>query len=250
MLFENASVRVLKIDYAAGAKSTMHQHPDTIVVPLAASKVRFTLPDGKSQDAELPDESAMYMPAGTHNPTNIGTGRVEAILIEFKTAAPGKAALPATRPGMAMKVLAEGPRAVAYRATADPSFKEPAGAKHDYDQVVIALGAAQISLSIDGKPAKTSWARGDVQFIGRGVPRDEERRRQARGLRDRGDQVAEGPFRGAFAAPPEPCSRTVLVQPRRAITEVREREMSDVVMMPRRARRVMKANRTVHGGSR
>ena len=168
VLFENASVRVLKIDYPAGAKSTMHQHPDSIVVPLAASKVRFTLPDGKSEDVDLASESATYNPAGTHNPTNLG-GPMEAILIEFKTAAPGKAALPATRPGMAMKALAEGPRAAAYRATADASFNEPAGAKHDYDQVVIALGAAQIALSIDGKPAKTSWVRGDVQFIGRGV---------------------------------------------------------------------------------
>ena len=35
--------------------------------------------------------------------------------------------------------------------------------------MVIALGAAPLSLSIDGKPAKTSWKRGDVQFIGRGV---------------------------------------------------------------------------------
>jgi quercetin dioxygenase-like cupin family protein len=169
MLVENASVRVLKIDYAPGAKSTMHQHPDAIVVPLAASKIRFGLPDGKSEDVELANESAMYMPAATHNPANLGSGRVEAILIEFKAAAPGKAALPATRPGMAMKSLAEGPRGAAYRATADASFNEPAGAKHDYDQVVIALGAAQISLSIDGKPAKTTWARGDVQIIGRGV---------------------------------------------------------------------------------
>jgi len=37
---------------------------------------------------------------------------------------------------------------------------------------VIALGPAEMSLSIDGKPAKTSWARGDVQFIGRGVPHE------------------------------------------------------------------------------
>ena len=38
-----------------------------------------------------------------------------------------------------------------------------------FDQVVVALGPGASSLSIDGKPAKTSWARGDVQFIGRGV---------------------------------------------------------------------------------
>ena len=37
---------------------------------------------------------------------------------------------------------------------------------------MIALGAAQMSLSINGKPARTSWARGDVQFIGRGIPHE------------------------------------------------------------------------------
>ena len=150
----------------------MHQHPDAIVIPLAASKVRFATPDGKSTDSELASESAMYMPAGTHSPSNAGTGRVDALLVEFKTAAPGKAALPTSRTGMAMKMLAEGPRAIAYRTTADPTFQEPAGSKHDFDQVVIALGSAQMSLAIDGKPAKTTWARGDAQFVGRGVPHE------------------------------------------------------------------------------
>jgi oxalate decarboxylase/phosphoglucose isomerase-like protein (cupin superfamily) len=35
--------------------------------------------------------------------------------------------------------------------------------------VVIALGPAQIALSIDGKPVKSTWARGEAQFVGRGV---------------------------------------------------------------------------------
>ena len=172
VILENASVRVLTIDYAPGSKSTMHQHPDAIVVPLAASKVRFALPDGKAIDQELANESAMYMPAGTHSPSNTGTTRVDAILIEFKTPAPGKAALPASREGMAMKVLAEGPRAMTYRTTADPTFQEPAGSKHDYDQIVIALGSAPMSLAIDGKPVKTPLVRGNVQFIGRGTPHE------------------------------------------------------------------------------
>jgi quercetin dioxygenase-like cupin family protein len=169
MVLENASVRVLRISYAPGAKSILHQHPDAIVIPLSASKVRFTMADGKAQDSDMASESAMYTPAGTHIPSNIGTGPVDALLIEFKTAAPGKAALPTSRPGMTLKMLAEGPRAAAYRSTASPTFAEPAGSKHDFDQVVIALGPATLSLSIDGKPAKTTWARGDVQFIGRGV---------------------------------------------------------------------------------
>jgi beta-alanine degradation protein BauB len=169
VVFENESVRVLKIGYAPGGKSTMHQHPDSIVIPLSASKVQFTLPDGKKQDSDLANEAPQYTPAGTHNPTNVGTGPVDALLVEFKTAAPGKAALPTSRPGLELKVLAEGPRAIAYRSTASPTFAEPAGSKHDFDQVVVALGPGSLSLSIDGKPAKTSWARGDVQFIGRGV---------------------------------------------------------------------------------
>ena len=169
VVLENASVRVLKISYPVGSKSKMHQHPDSIVVPLAPAKVRFTTPDGKSEDADMASESAMYSPAGTHNPANIGTGPIDGLLIEFKSAAPGTATIPTSRDNMAIKVLAEGPRAVAYRSTADPTFSEPAGSKHEFDQVVIALGPTQMSLSIDGKPAKTTWKRGDVQFIGRGV---------------------------------------------------------------------------------
>lgn len=169
VITENASVRVLKITYAPGSKAAMHHHPDSIVVPLAASKVRFASPDGKSQDVELAADTAMYTPAGTHSPTNIGTGPVDAILIEFKGAKPGTATLPTGRPNMASKPLAEGPYGTANLNTAAPAFHEPAGTKHDYDQVVIALDAASMSLALDGKPAKTSWKRGDVQFIGRGV---------------------------------------------------------------------------------
>ena len=169
VVLDNPSVRVLKIHYAPGEKSTMHQHPDSIVIPLVESKVRFTLPDGKSEDSTLAKESATYSAAGTHNPANVGTNAVEALLVEFKAAAPGKAALPASRPGMNLKVLAEGPRATAYRSTASATFAEPAGTTHDFDQVVIALAPTPMSLSIDGKPAKTNWARGDVEFVGRGV---------------------------------------------------------------------------------
>lgn len=169
IVFENAAVRVLKISYGAGEKSVMHAHPDALVVPLTATKMKFTTPDGKSEDRDMANESAMYTPAGTHSPSNIGTTRMEALLVEFKTAAPGRATLPASRPGLALNVLAEGPRAMAYRTTAAPDFQEAAGTTHEFDQVVIALGTAQMSLSIDGKPAKTTWARGDVQFIGRGV---------------------------------------------------------------------------------
>ena len=80
LVFENAAVRVLKIDYPVGAKSVMHKHPDSIVILLAPAKVKFSTPDGKSEDSEMANESAQYSPAGTHNPANIGSGKLDALL--------------------------------------------------------------------------------------------------------------------------------------------------------------------------
>jgi quercetin dioxygenase-like cupin family protein len=167
VLLENQAVRVLRVDYAPGAKSAMHRHPDAIIVPLGDSTGRFTMADGKVEDLALTNEVAQCAPAVTHTPANAGTGRMAGILIEFK-GKPGSAAIPSARADMGMKTLAECPHATVVRATADAKFHEPAGSKHEFDQIVIALGAAGMSLAIDGKPAKTKWARGDVQFIGRG----------------------------------------------------------------------------------
>src|SRR5215467_9856100 len=122
VVIDNPSVRVLQINYAPGAQSVMHQHPDTIVVPLAAAKVEFTLADGKKQTQEMAKDAAVYGTAGTHNPKNIGTTPMSALLVEFKGAAPGKAVLPANRPGMQLKSVAEGPYGNAYMSTAGPDF--------------------------------------------------------------------------------------------------------------------------------
>jgi quercetin dioxygenase-like cupin family protein len=169
VLIDNPSVRVLKISYSPGAKSPMHSHPDSMLVSLGDSKVRFALPDGKTQDMEVGKETAAYMPAITHAPANVGTTPVDAILVEFKAKEPGTASIPTSRPEMQSNVLAESPRAIAFKAMPGAEFHEDPGTTHDYDQVVISMGANDLSLAIDGKPAVTKWQRGTVQFIGRGV---------------------------------------------------------------------------------
>ena len=169
VLIDNPAVRVLKVDVPAGAKSPMHAHPDAVLVPLTDGKARFTMPDGKTEDRLLTKETAAYTPATTHAPANVGTTKVDAILVEFKTKAPGTATLPTERRGLQQAMLVENPRAVAFKITAAPDFQEDAGSTHEYDQVVIALGAADMSLMVDGKAPVTRWQRGDVQFIGRGI---------------------------------------------------------------------------------
>jgi oxalate decarboxylase/phosphoglucose isomerase-like protein (cupin superfamily) len=171
LVLENPTVRVFRVGGPAGNKVPMHSHPDHLAIALAPGKVQITPKDGKPETLDMASETASYVPAGAHESANAGSAPLDALVIELK-AAPGKAEIPASREGMDVKILAEGPKAVAYRVTANPSFQEPAGTKHEYAQVIIALEPSQVSLSIDGKPAKTSWARGDVQFIGRGVPHE------------------------------------------------------------------------------
>jgi hypothetical protein len=147
----------------------MHSHPDAMLVSLQDSKTRFTLPDGKTQDIDIGKETATYMTASSHAPANIGTTPVDAILVEFKSKEPGTASVPTSRPGMQVNVLAESPRAIAFKTTAAPDFHEDPGTTHEYDQVVISLGANDLSLAVEGKPVVTKWQRGTARFIGRGV---------------------------------------------------------------------------------
>jgi len=169
VLIDNPVVRVLKVSVAPGEKSPMHSHPDSILVPLDSGKARFTMPDGKTEDRELAKEVASYTPAFTHAPVNVGTTKIDAILVEFKAKTAGTATLPTERPGMTQTVLVESPRGTAWRTTAAPTFNEAAGTTHEYDQVVIALGAGDINLAVEGQPTRTKWQRGDVQFVGHGV---------------------------------------------------------------------------------
>jgi hypothetical protein len=150
-----------------GAKAAMHSHPDHIAVSMTGGTVRMTMPDGTSSDAPLEAEGVSLQPAGAHGTANPGAAAHEVIVIELK-GAPGKAQLPSSRPGMTSKQVFTHERAVASRTSIDASFHEPAGSTHDYDQVVITLAPSDVALTMEGKTT-SSWKRGDVRLIGRGV---------------------------------------------------------------------------------
>ena len=65
-------------------------------------------------------------------------------------------------------MLLDNTRVRAVRASFEPTFHEPAGSTHDYDQVVVMLAPADVALTLEGKTV-SSWKRGDVRLIGRGV---------------------------------------------------------------------------------
>ena len=84
VVFENDSVRVLRIMYGPREKSVMHEHPNAVAVFLSGFNGRFTLPDGKTSDISGKSGEAIWTPAGKHLPENLGDRKFELILVELK----------------------------------------------------------------------------------------------------------------------------------------------------------------------
>jgi len=84
VVFENDEVRVVRITYGAGEKSVMHYHPAAVAVFLTEQKVRFTMPDGSTQEVESKAGESIWTPAGDHLPENIGGNTLELVLVEMK----------------------------------------------------------------------------------------------------------------------------------------------------------------------
>jgi quercetin dioxygenase-like cupin family protein len=64
--FENAQVRILRFHYGPHEKSVMHSHPDSVAMFLTDGSVKFTFPDGKTQDASGKAGVAQFTPATVH----------------------------------------------------------------------------------------------------------------------------------------------------------------------------------------
>ena len=133
--------------------------------------MRFTDADGKSQEADLKADQALWNAPQKHSGENVGSSPVDALVIEIKGSAAPTATVPSDRPGMKATTLIENPRVNVVRATPDAGFSEPAGTTHPWDAVVIALTPSDMRVTVDGK-VKDSWQRGDVLFVGRKVAHD------------------------------------------------------------------------------
>jgi quercetin dioxygenase-like cupin family protein len=101
LISENAQARIVKAHYGPHEKSVMHSHPDLVAVFLTDGNVKFTYPDGKTEDRTVKAGDAMFTPATVHLPENTGDKPFDVILVEFKgksAKAPAKPAKAAAEP--------------------------------------------------------------------------------------------------------------------------------------------------------
>jgi len=82
--FEDDAVRVLRVVYAPGEKSAMHEHPDSVAVYVTGGHIRITLPDGRVGEPRVPPGATMQHAAGSHAIENIGDAPFELVLVELK----------------------------------------------------------------------------------------------------------------------------------------------------------------------
>src|SRR5450755_4496004 len=84
VVIDNDQVRVLRAKYGPHEKSVMHEHPASVAVFMSDSHIKFTLPDGTSQDINSKAHDATWADAGKHLPENTGDKATEVIVIELK----------------------------------------------------------------------------------------------------------------------------------------------------------------------
>jgi quercetin dioxygenase-like cupin family protein len=82
--FENDQVRVLHIAYGPHEKSVMHSHPAGVAIFLSDAHVKFTMPDGKTQDVKAKAGHVQWTEPTVHDPENLTDQKFELIQVEFK----------------------------------------------------------------------------------------------------------------------------------------------------------------------
>ena len=80
----NANVRVLEYQSKPGDKEAMHDHARSVIYVMSGGKMRFTAPDGKTNDVEYKTGDVVWRDPVKHSGENIGTTELHALLVEMK----------------------------------------------------------------------------------------------------------------------------------------------------------------------
>lgn len=83
--FENDRVRVVRARYGPHEKSVMHDHPAVAAAFLSDYHVRFSYPDGKTEEARGSAGTVHWFPPVKHLPENLGDKPIEVILVEMRS---------------------------------------------------------------------------------------------------------------------------------------------------------------------
>ena len=82
---ENDQVRVLHVHLGPKETSPMHYHPATVVISQSDVRLRFTYPDGKTEERATTFGAVRFRPPVTHTAENLSDKDFDAIEVELET---------------------------------------------------------------------------------------------------------------------------------------------------------------------
>ncbi len=85
VLLENDQVRVLEYRLKAGEKEPVHSHPAGVVYVLSGAKLKFSYPDGRTEERTAATGETIWRDPTTHAVENVGDTEAHAITIDLKT---------------------------------------------------------------------------------------------------------------------------------------------------------------------
>jgi len=88
VIFENDRVRVLNYRDAPGARTTPHEHPDSVMITLSSFERRLHQGE-RSVDLHLDAHSVRWLDAQEHAGENIGQSPTHVIFVELKDPSEG-----------------------------------------------------------------------------------------------------------------------------------------------------------------
>lgn len=86
VMFENDFVRVLEYTDNPGEHTTLHTHPNSVMVTLTDFERRLQTPSA-TREVALMAGQAVWLPAQEHSGENVGTTPTHVIFVELKGAA-------------------------------------------------------------------------------------------------------------------------------------------------------------------
>jgi hypothetical protein len=81
---ENDRVRVLRARYGPHEKSSMHSHPNSVVIFMKDCKFRMTFADGRTEERNMHAGQVYYSNPEEHLPENLTGDSLEVIIVELK----------------------------------------------------------------------------------------------------------------------------------------------------------------------
>lgn len=88
VVFENEKVRVLEYRDEPGHRTTVHEHPDSVMYTLSGFRRRLHRGEAH-RDVEMSEGAVTWLPAQQHAGENIGDSPTHVLFVEIKAPAGG-----------------------------------------------------------------------------------------------------------------------------------------------------------------